>query len=398
MNREEKNFETFISKKIVNLSDGYKEIIIYSNRLFNEFCLKKYKLTVDQVIAEAKKDEEPEDYMLEIFQDWVNIWVKKVGHSAMRNYMSGVTSFLKYEKIRIDLKDVELPKKIQEERYAISDNEIRKILEVAPYDKRAYYLALISTGARPVEIVGLRKKDFELVGEKWKAVIPAHLTKKGMTRTVFFSSEVTASITTLFNRCKTDDSMVFGTNTDPTTARENENSAFRYYCQKLVDNGDSIFDERYESTRYRKINLYCFRARFFTRVLNVTNTDTAHSLIGHGAYLQQYQRRTEEEKKDLWDEIESSILVFENKKKHAKLELEQKMKNSLLQSQIADLQKEMSTLKFKNQVEVNEVQTDSGYTKNLLNQLMQDKDFKKIIEKVAGKSKIKVKTKKLKKQ
>ena len=70
-----------------------------------------------------------------------------------------------------------------------------------------------------------------------------------------------------------------------------------------------------------KINLYCFRAYFFTHALDALSDskDMAHALVGHGAYLQQYQRRTLNEKIELWDEVESSIAIFDLTKKNLEI-------------------------------------------------------------------------------
>ena len=159
------------------------------------------------------------------------------------------------------------------------------------------------------------------------AIIPAHLTKKKMARTVFFSREVKPYIITLMKRRKNEMDSVFSPSNNPATARETEGKMFRYYCNKLKDE-DHRFADRYESTGYHKINLYCFRGYFFTKVLRVVGDDTAHAMIGHGAYLQQYQRRTSEEKMELWNEIESEILVFNVEKKNHEIK---KLKEANLQ-------------------------------------------------------------------
>ena len=67
--------------------------------------------------------------------------------------------------------------------------------------------------------------------------------------------------------------------------------------------------------------------------MRITDDDTAHALIGHGAYLQQYQHRTDEEKMELWQEIEPEILIGENKKKQAKKEIE----DNLMDRKIEDM-------------------------------------------------------------
>ena len=276
MGKKEKNFENFCNDKIVNLAEGTKYHILLANKRFNEFCLKHHNQSVEELVKEARQDDDPEEYVMEILQDWVNSLAKTLGDSALRSNVSGVNRYLKYLRIRLELKEVEYPNKLEEERYAISDEEIQKILAVASYEKRGYYLALISTGARPAEIAGLRKKDFELIGKKWKAIIPAYLTKKRKARTVFFSSEVTSYVTTLWKRCKSDDDMVFGKSSDAKKSRQNENYVFRYLCDQ-IGKEDKRFTAKYESTGQRKIVLYCFRSRFFTKVLRKTGDDTAHA-------------------------------------------------------------------------------------------------------------------------
>jgi len=42
-------------------------------------------------------------------------------------------------------------------------------------------------------------------------------------------------------------------------------------------------------------------------------------MVGHGAYLQVYQSRTGQQKKELWDEVEPEILVFDQSKKEQKI-------------------------------------------------------------------------------
>ncbi|MCH9657180.1 hypothetical protein K0U27_00560 [archaeon] len=318
MLRKEKNFDNFLNFKIVNLSKSSKESIAYSNRIFNEFCLRTHGKTTDQVIQEARQDDDPEEIVLEVLQDWVNSMSQKVGYSALRVYSSGINRYLKYQKIRLDLKDIEWPQKIQEERYAISLGEIEKILKIASFKRKAYYIALKDSGARPIEIVGLRKKDFTLANGKYKALIPAFLTKKKIARTVFFTSESTPYLSTLLGRCVSDDDMPYGTNRNPEVSRETEDKMFRFFCDKLAAE-DPRFAARYESTGYHKINLYCFRGYFFTHVMRVVGDDTAHAMIGHGAYLQTYQRRTDEEKMELWNEIEPEVLVFDMSKKNQEI-------------------------------------------------------------------------------
>ena len=121
-----------------------------------------------------------------------------------------------------------------------------------------------------------------------------------MARTVKFSKEINSYLRKLLNNIKDSDenTLVFCKNPNLDDARSNEDTVFREYCNKVG------FTQKYETTRRYKINLYCFRAYFFTRALRRFGDETAHALTGHGAYLQQYQRRTLDEKIELWNELD----------------------------------------------------------------------------------------------
>jgi len=64
------------------------------------------------------------------------------------------------------------------------------------------------------------------------------------------------------------------------------------------------------------------------------------AMMGWGAYLSQYQRRTDEEKQELWDEIEPEILIYDLTKKDNQIK-ELKKANS----KIDDLAKQVEEIK-----------------------------------------------------
>jgi len=181
----------------------------------------------------------------------------------------------------------------------------------------------------------LTKNDVEWVGDKYKALIPAKLTKKGMSRTVFFSKECTPFLNQLMKR---DGDNVFSHQPNLKTAISNEDVVFGRYCDKIG------FTQRYETTGYRKITLYSFRSFFFTKSLDYLKDDIAHAMIGHGAYLNQYQRRTDEQKKQLWDELEPEILIFDQSKKEQKIrDLEVALKhNKQLEERMGEAEKRLN--------------------------------------------------------
>ena len=245
---------------------------------------------------------------------------------------------MKYYKIKIDFNDViEFPQNVHEERYSISIEEIRQILDVSKFKQKGYYLCLISSGSRPVEILGLRKKDFFWTGTKFRAHIPAYLTKKKISRTIFFSLECNSYLNTLLKKHE-DDQTIFTKNPILKNARTSEDSILH---KRLIKLG---MDYKFETTGYFKINLYCFRGYFFTKAIRVFNEDIAHSMIGHGAYLQQYQRRNDLEKEELYDELESELLIYDQNKNTNKIRRLEEA-NTKLTIQYDQIQKQETRIK-----------------------------------------------------
>ncbi len=306
---KEKNFENYLEKNN-NLSGASLSLRTYGYQLINKF------VNLDSKITEFKKLNDPDEEMEELLQEWVNYLVKnppkknKLTSLVLKQYANAVNAYLKYHRFRIDIKALKFPKQLYEEKYPITVEEIQQILRVAKWIKQAYYLCLISTGARPREILGLTKNDVEWIGDRYKALIPAHLTKKGLSRTVFFSKECNPFLNQILKKQESD---LFPHHENLKLAVSNEGVVFREYCEKVG------FNQKQQTTARNKINLYSFRRFFFTKALDHFKDDIAHAMVGHGAYLQVYQSRTEQQKKELWDELEPEILVFDQSKKDQKI-------------------------------------------------------------------------------
>jgi len=317
--RKIKNWENFM-KKWQGLSSARLEGIEIANRQFNEYCVETYGKNREEIIDYIKSfdDEDQRDELItDLVQEWVHHLHTTNVVSVIRVKISGLNKYLKYKKIGVDTKELVYPQALYEEPHAISLDEILTIFSVSKYHKIAYYLALISTGARPIEITGLRVCDITWNAEYncYTALIPAKLTKKKIARTIKFSRECTPYIINLLGKAKTKNSQVFSKNTNLKYARSNEDKVFKKYCETVG------FDDKFETTGRMKINLYCFRAYFFTHALDALSDskDMAHAFVGHGAYLQQYQRRTLNEKIELWDQIESSVAIFDQTKKNMEI-------------------------------------------------------------------------------
>ena len=124
--------------KIQNLSSARKDSIQISNRKFDKFCLKNYDKSRDEIITYLKtlSDEEREDELLEVLQDWINHLKKTLVVSSIRVKLTDINRYLKYHKIHVDTKDLEWPQELHEEPYAISLEEIQEILKVAKWKKQ----------------------------------------------------------------------------------------------------------------------------------------------------------------------------------------------------------------------------------------------------------------------
>jgi integrase len=333
---KEKNFENYLEKNN-NLSKSTLTLRIYGYQLINKF------VNLESKIIEFKKLDDPDEEMEELLQEWINHIVKNpptkknLTSVVLKQYANAVNTYLKYHRFRIDIKTLKFPKQLYEEKYPITVEEIQQILNVAKWIKQAYYLCLISTGARPREILGLTKNDVEWVGDKYKALIPAKLTKKGMSRTVFFSKECNPSLNQIMKEDRID---LFPHNKDLHKAISNEGNVFREYCDRIG------FNQKHETTGNYKINLYSFRRFFFTKALDHFKDDIAHAMTGHGAYLQVYQSRTEQQKKELWDELEPEILIFDQSKKEQKIrDLEIALKqNKNLEERVEEQGKQIKEL------------------------------------------------------
>jgi len=118
--RKEKTWDNFLDR-IQNLSKARKESIKISNRKFDEFCLNNYQKSRDEIITYVKTldNEEREDQLLDLLQEWLNHLHKTLVVSSMRVKITDINRYFKYHKIRLDAKDLEWPQELHEEPWGI---------------------------------------------------------------------------------------------------------------------------------------------------------------------------------------------------------------------------------------------------------------------------------------
>jgi len=322
--KQQKTFQERISKKAVTTQNTIKTAI----RTFERFCYENYEgRKPDEIFDELRtfKDHEQTDAVFNILQDWIDWnYDHNVLTSTLRMYFSSLKQFLHYNGFKLhpqDIKDnLEWKKTIKEELYALELTDIQKIFQYAYSKKISYYLALISTGARPSELLQVRKKEIDTTKKRWKIRIEAENVKTRAGRSVFLTKETMIHLESKLKELE-DNDLVWGTNENPRHSVKNEEERFNN-ATKLAG-----FTERYKSNNFRKITLYSFRSYFFGLASNILREGYAHKVIGHGGYLPQYDRMNDEKKIDWFLKLEPELTVDQSRRQAQKIEvLEEKTK------------------------------------------------------------------------
>ncbi len=264
--------------------------------------------------------EMPLQDMIESASDLLQGWINKMAAcnkypTTIRGYVSIIRGYMYYRGIRLttdDIRHLNLPAKIREEKYPLTRDVIQRILKVASYKRRGLYLAILSSGMRIGEAVSLKRSDISTEMDRITIHIRAENTKTRAGRTVYISAEAAQYLLPRLSKMS-DDDLVFGTNEIRQHSVITEDATFRSYLNKIG------FEERYASGRY-KITLHSLRAFFFTRAARAHDENYAHMMTGHGGYLMQYDRLTGEEKLAMYMEMEPSILVYDTGRKNDEIQ------------------------------------------------------------------------------
>ena len=294
---------------------------------FDKFCHEKYDRSAEEIIQEIPQEKDSE---YDVLQAWVNWLGNSIIPSTIHTRFSSLMGYFHYRGIKMYKEDIKqnisLPKIPHEEKHPLSLEEIRKIIGEANFKKKALYLVLLSSGMRVGETVQLKKKHFDLSTNRTMIKIPADYTKTKQGRTVFISKEATSAIKPLLRRIDDNDG-VFSKHPNPHYAVCAEEMTFK----RILNNVGLV--ESYESSRTNKITMHSFRAYFFTKAVRKHDENYAHMMIGHGGYLMQYDRLIDEEKLEMYLELEPDLLIDDTVRKDAKIEEQQKKITELKQKE-----------------------------------------------------------------
>ena len=227
--KQEQTFE----EKISNRSKRTQQIFQTVQKSFNQFCVEFYDSRTSGEIfeeLESLNDSEKTDAICDVLQNWID-WCYKKGilTSTLKVYFSKLKVIFHYEGFKLhpqDLKDnLVWQKKTREELHALQMTEIQQILSVAKPKKRAFYLALLSTGARPSELLQVKKQDFDLTNSRIKIKFHPESVKTRSGRSVYLTKEAGAHVIPILKQ-KQDDALVFGKHSDSLISEKSESKTF----------------------------------------------------------------------------------------------------------------------------------------------------------------------------
>lgn len=314
-----KESKTFM-EKISKLAKKTQNNIYAAENSFNRFCSEFYEgRKSDEIFAEINvlKETEQTDAIREVLQNWID-WQYNNGSltSSIQQYVSKIKRVFSHHGIRIHLSDFDEPlefkPKIKEELHELTIEEIQDILKYANPKKIGFYLALSCTGARPGELLQVRKKDVDIGKKRIKIRIEAENVKTRSGRSIWLTKEAGSYLMTKLKKLN-DDDLVWATNDDFSYAEKNESTQFSKICDKAG------YSEKYKSNGFRKITLYSFRSYFFGKASDVHREGYAHKMIGHGGYLPQYDRMSDEKKLEWFLKLEPELIIDSTTRQNSKI-------------------------------------------------------------------------------
>ena len=280
---------------------------------FEKFNLGKFVKSTDIVLKDSldQKYKDPQKHSTNLYnllQDFIQ-YLDSQGHdpSTVRGNFNLVKNYLNWYGFEIYSESVKsrlkFTKKVEEESYPLTSDDIKKILDNSSESRKSLYLFLTSTGCRISEALQLRKRDLELDSYPRIMVnIAGKYTKTRKPRKTFVTKESQSYLMPILDKIK-DDDLIFGTHDDHLKSKHNEEDHFYRMRKKagLID--------KYENGIH-KITLHSFRSWFVTKC-NRVDSDFGNCLAGHQKYMKQYNRFEVSDLCDLFIKAEKSLSIFE---------------------------------------------------------------------------------------
>jgi integrase len=271
-----------------------------------------------------------EDYLNDI-KKYINVFLKGKPSKTCLSYLSGIKSYLRHNKVKIDPDElktiIKRHKGMGSNRALTKDRppslvELRQILTHGDVLDKTFYLMLLSSGMRIGELSKLPLNVVHMDENPVRIDIPSTITKNGERRTTFISKEASNFLIewlkvrdahirdvmfrtlNLPNKVKdvirADDPRVFPFN--PVTAwRRWENM-----CKKAG------FKEKDVQTERAVLHPHALRKFFRTHMGTAIGVDITEELMGHNGYLaSEYRNHTDAELGEAYRVGMGAVTVFE---------------------------------------------------------------------------------------
>ena len=276
-------------------------------RIYDQFILLKYQGNEELLLEKCRSDIEANKYFVldELVQFWTSL---EFTTSTMRNYFTFVRDYLRKNGIQTlpaTVKDyVKFPKDVQEEKYPLTKELIKTILDVCNPEYQVLILCLVSSGMRIGELLNCRISwlDFSLYKSNGniRVMIPGIFTKGMRDRYTFFSKQA-SKLLVPYVKNRTVDGPVF-------TIDYNAAEKYMEWIREKIG-----FTEKYNSGFY-KISIHSFRSYADTVLTDMVNEQFKKLVLGHKMKLRYYTKsplealqKYEKAEKELTIELENTI-------------------------------------------------------------------------------------------
>jgi integrase len=341
-------------EKLASLPTNTRENIQAAINGFTRFVNQKYQSTPDKIceelitIKKTEGDEEYEKKLYDFLQDWID-WsiLDKLGAYTIKTRFSILRSYLYYLGVKTNPQDIKqllyFPRKVTEEKYPIKKQEIRDLVNAqGRHPKRqAFYLACSSSGMRVGEALHIKKSDLDFSLDRIMIRLKPEYTKTKTGRTTFVSKECEEKVMMYYDKLDDNDYVFTNSKGDFKGRGRVEQTALANALETLG------YTERYSSNGFYKITSHSFRAFFFTAATRKHDENYAHKMTGHGGYLMVYDRMTDEEKLELYIQLEPELVVFDQTKNEIEInQLKDKVDDtSIIRDELRRMREEMEKMK-----------------------------------------------------
>jgi len=307
-----KTWDEKLANKSNRTKNGYASVI----RSFDKFCSEFYDTrTKDEIFDELStlNGDEKTIATADLIQNWINWhYSRNVKTSVVKLYLAWMGKYFDYKGIPITQKikdELDFKRDLKDEPFAMEIKHIQNIFKFASPKKIGFYLALASTGARPAELLQVKKRDIVTSTKRFKIMIQPEGVKTRHGRSAYLTKEAARYCMMRLHQIS-DDDLVWGKHADYNKTEKAESKTFSRYC----DNAGYV--ERYHSNNYRKITLYSFRSFFFSAAADTNREGYAHKMTGHGGYLPQYDRMSDDKKLEWFLKVEPFLTIDDDERIH----------------------------------------------------------------------------------